>query len=401
VLVTGFDIIFFWVARMMMMGLHFMGEVPFRTVYIHALVRDEFGQKMSKSKGNIIDPLVLIDKYGADALRFTLVAMAAQGRDIKLAEARVEGYRNFATKLWNAARFCQMNGCTPDRRFDPQTPRQRINAWLVAAVRRAAEDVTDAIETYRFNEAAAALYHFVWHSFCDWYLELAKPVLSGADEAAKEETRGAAAWALGQILHLLHPVMPFVTEELWTQLGYSNTQLIGAPWPRLQHLPVDDAAVDEIDWIIRFVSAIRSARSELNVPPGAELDVVIEHASEATRRRIAQHNASVSLLARLRSIEVAADRLPAMPRGAIQVVVDEATVVIPLVGVIDLEAERKRLAKEIQKLDAEIGKIDRKLGNAEFLAKAPAEVIEDQRERRADAERAQAKLRMAEARLKG
>jgi valyl-tRNA synthetase len=401
VLVTGFDIIFFWVARMMMMGLHFMGEVPFRTVYIHALVRDEFGQKMSKSKGNIIDPLVLIDKYGADALRFTLVAMAAQGRDIKLAEARVEGYRNFATKLWNAARFCQMNGCTPDRRFDPQTPRQRINAWLVAAVRRAAEDVTDAIETYRFNEAAAALYHFVWHSFCDWYLELAKPVLSGADEAAKEETRGAAAWALGQILHLLHPVMPFVTEELWTQLGYSNTQLIGAPWPRLQHLPVDDAAVDEIDWIIRFVSAIRSARSELNVPPGAELDVVIEHASEATRRRIAQHNASVSLLARLKSIEVAADRLPAMPKGAIQVVVDEATVVIPLVGVIDLEEERKRLAKEIQKLDAEIGKIDRKLGNAEFLAKAPAEVIEDQRERRADAERAQAKLRMAEARLKG
>ncbi|MDF2765700.1 MAG: valine--tRNA ligase, partial [Rhodospirillales bacterium] len=227
VLVTGFDIIFFWVARMMMMGLHFKGEVPFRTVYIHALVRDEFGQKMSKSKGNIIDPLVLIDKYGADALRFTLVAMAAQGRDIKLAEARVEGYRNFATKLWNAARFCQMNGCTPDRRFDPQTPRQRINAWLVAAVRRAAEDVTDAIETYRFNEAAAALYHFVWHSFCDWYLELAKPVLSGADEAAKEETRGAAAWALGQILHLLHPVMPFVTEELWSQLGYSNTQLIG------------------------------------------------------------------------------------------------------------------------------------------------------------------------------
>jgi len=185
VLVTGFDIIFFWVARMMMMGLHFMGEVPFRTVYIHALVRDEFGQKMSKSKGNIIDPLVLIDTYGADALRFTLVAMAAQGRDIKLSEARVEGYRNFATKLWNAARFCQMNGCTPDRRFDPESPRQTINAWLVAAVRRAAEDVTDAIETYRFNEAAAALYHFVWHSFCDWYLELAKPVLSGADEKAK------------------------------------------------------------------------------------------------------------------------------------------------------------------------------------------------------------------------
>jgi valyl-tRNA synthetase len=401
VLVTGFDIIFFWVARMMMMGLHFMGEVPFRTVYIHALVRDEFGQKMSKSKGNIIDPLVLIDKYGADALRLTLVAMAAQGRDIKLSEARVEGYRNFATKLWNAARFCQMNGCTPDRRFDPKSPRLTINSWLVAAVRRAAEDATDAIETYRFNEAAAALYHFVWHSFCDWYLELAKPVLSGEDGTAKDETRGAAAWALGQILHLLHPVMPFVTEELWSQLGYANKMLIAAPWPRLQLLPVADAAVDEIEWIIRFVGAIRSARSELNVPPGAELDVVIEHASEATRRRIAQHNASLSMLARLKSIEVAAVRLAAMPKGAIQVVVDEATVVIPLAGVIDLDAERKRLAKEIQKLEAEIGKIDKKLNNAEFLAKAPAEVVEDQRERRAEAERGKEKLKLAETRLKG
>jgi valyl-tRNA synthetase len=401
VLVTGFDIIFFWVARMMMMGLHFMGEVPFRTVYIHALVRDEFGQKMSKSKGNIIDPLVLIDKYGADALRLTLVAMAAQGRDIKLSEARVEGYRNFATKLWNAARFCQMNGCTPDRRFDPKSPRLTINSWLVAAVRRAAEDATDAIETYRFNEAAAALYHFVWHSFCDWYLELAKPVLSGEDGTAKDETRGAAAWALGQILHLLHPVMPFVTEELWSQLGYANKMLIAAPWPRLQLLPVADAAVDEIEWIIRFVGAIRSARSELNVPPGAELDVVIEHASEATRRRIAQHNASLSMLARLKSIEVAAVRLAAMPKGAIQVVVDEATVVIPLAGVIDLDAERKRLAKEIQKLEAEIGKIDKKLNNAEFLAKAPAEVVEDQRERRAEAERGKKKLKLAETRLKG
>jgi valyl-tRNA synthetase len=401
VLVTGFDIIFFWVARMMMMGLHFMGEVPFRTVYIHALVRDEFGQKMSKSKGNIIDPLVLIDKYGADALRLTLVAMAAQGRDIKLSEARVEGYRNFATKLWNAARFCQMNGCTPDRRFDPKSPRLTINSWLVGAVRRAAEDATDAIETYRFNEAAAALYHFVWHSFCDWYLELAKPVLSGEDGTAKDETRGAAAWALGQILHLLHPVMPFVTEELWSQLGYANKMLIAAPWPRLQLLPVADAAVDEIEWIIRFVGAIRSARSELNVPPGAELDVVIEHASEATRRRIAQHNASLSMLARLKSIEVAAVRLAAMPKGAIQVVVDEATVVIPLAGVIDLDAERKRLAKEIQKLEAEIGKIDKKLNNAEFLAKAPAEVVEDQRERRAEAERGKKKLKLAETRLKG
>ncbi|HSD34618.1 MAG TPA: valine--tRNA ligase [Alphaproteobacteria bacterium] len=400
VLVTGFDIIFFWVARMMMMGMHFMGKAPFHTVYIHALVRDEFGQKMSKSKGNIIDPLVLIEKYGADALRLTLVAMAAQGRDIKLAEARVEGYRNFATKLWNAARFCQMNGCTPDHPFDPAEAGLTINRWLVAGVRRLAEDATDALVTFRFNEAAGALYHFVWHSFCDWYLEMAKPVLSGDDKAAAEETRGAAAWALGQILHLLHPVMPFVTEELFGALGYAGGPLITAPWPRLQHLPVDDAAVDEIDWIIRFVSTIRSARSELNVPPSAELDLIVENAGAATQRRAARHGPALSLLARLKTMEVTADKLPTMPKGAVQVVVDEATLVIPLAEIIDLDAERRRLAREIEKLESEIGKIDRKLGNSDFLAKAPAEVVEDQRERRAEAERAQAKLRQAAARLK-
>jgi valyl-tRNA synthetase len=401
VLVTGFDIIFFWVARMMMMGLHSMGQVPFRTVYIHALVRDEFGQKMSKSRGNIIDPLVLIDRYGADALRFTLVSMAAQGRDIKLSEARVEGYRNFATKLWNAARFCQMNGCLPDQPFNPAAPNQTINRWLVAGVRRLAEDVTDAIETFRFNEAAAALYHFVWHSFCDWYLELAKPVLSGEELEAKVETRGAAAWGLGQILHLLHPVMPFVTEELWGQLGYDKTPLIRAAWPRLQRLPVDNNAVDEIDWIIRFVGAIRSARSELNVPPNAELQVIVENANHTTRGRIARHCTALTTNARLKSIDVLTERLSTVPKGAVQVVVDEATVVIPLAEVIDLESERKRLAREIDKLTAEIGKIDRKLANSEFLAKAPSEVVDDQRERRAEAERAKEKLTLAQARITG
>jgi valyl-tRNA synthetase len=401
VLVTGFDIIFFWVARMMMMGLHFMGHVPFHTVYIHALVRDEFGQKMSKSRGNIIDPLVLIDRYGADALRFTLVSMAAQGRDIKLAEARVEGYRNFATKLWNAARFCQMNGCLPDQPFEPANADETLNRWLVAAVRRVAEDVTDAITTFRFNEAAAALYHFVWHSFCDWYLELAKPVLSGDETKAKSETRAAAAWGLGQILHLLHPVMPFVTEELWGELGYGEIPLILSPWPRLQSLPVDNAAVDEIDWVIRFVGAIRSARSELNVPPSAELQVVVENANHTTRTRISRHRLALTTNARLKTIEVQAERLSAMPKGAIQVVVDEATVVIPLAGVIDLDSERKRLAREIEKLTAEIGKIDRKLANADFLAKAPAEVVDDQRERRTEAERAKEKLTLAQARISG
>jgi valyl-tRNA synthetase len=327
--------------------------------------------------------------------------MAAQGRDIKLAEARVEGYRNFATKLWNAARFCQMNGCLPDQPFEPASADETLNRWLVAAVRRVAEDVTDAITTFRFNEAAAALYHFVWHSFCDWYLELAKPVLSGDETKAKSETRAAAAWGLGQILHLLHPVMPFVTEELWGELGYGEIPLILSPWPRLQSLPVDNAAVDEIDWVIRFVGAIRSARSELNVPPSAELQVVVENANHTTRTRVSRNRSALTTNARLKTIEVQAERLSAMPKGAIQVVVDEATVVIPLAGVIDLDSERKRLAREIEKLTAEIGKIDRKLANADFLAKAPAEVVDDQRERRTEAERAKQKLTLAQARISG
>ncbi len=237
VLVTGFDIIFFWVARMMMMGLHFMKDVPFHTVYIHALVRDEKGQKMSKSKGNVMDPLELIDEYGADALRFTLAAMAAQGRDIKLSTNRVEGYRNFATKIWNAARFGEMNACVPVKDFDPASAKQTINRWIAGEAQRAAAAVTEGIEQQRFNDAANAAYHFVWHTFCDWYLELAKPVLNGADETAKAETRAMFAWTFDRILTLLHPFMPFITEELWWRIGEAaggrDEMLILAPWPDL------------------------------------------------------------------------------------------------------------------------------------------------------------------------
>ena len=237
VLVTGFDIIFFWVARMMMMGLHFMEEVPFRDVYIHALVRDEKGQKMSKSKGNVMDPLGLIDTYGADALRFTLAAMAAQGRDIKLSTQRVEGYRNFATKLWNAARFAEMNECVRQRDFDPAKVKQTVNRWIVGETERAARAVTEGIEAYKFNEAAAAIYEFVWGVFCDWYLELIKPILAGDDEAAKAETRATVAWVLDQILKLLHPFMPFITEELWAHMvehGEKRENLLAlSQWPML------------------------------------------------------------------------------------------------------------------------------------------------------------------------
>jgi valyl-tRNA synthetase len=269
VLVTGFDIIFFWVARMMMMGLHFMGEVPFHTVYIHALVRDQQGQKMSKSKGNIIDPLVLIERYGADALRFTLAAMAVPGRDVKLAESRVEGYRNFATKLWNAARFCQMSEVALAPDFDPAACRQKLNRWIVSQVAATGRGLDEALAAYRLNDGANLLYHFTWHQFCDWYLEAAKPILGGADQAAATETRATAAWALGQILHLLHPFMPFITEELWEQLGGgADTRLVSASWPTYGEALIDAEVDGELDWVLRLVSEVRSLRAEMNVPRG-------------------------------------------------------------------------------------------------------------------------------------
>src|SRR5690348_2064934 len=267
-LVTGFDIIFFWVARMMMMGLHFMGDAPFHTVYIHALVRDERGAKMSKSKGNVIDPLALIDKYGADALRFTLAAMAAQGRDIKLSEQRVEGYRNFATKLWNACRFAEINHCATVPGFDPRSARERLNRWIAHETAKAAREITEAIESYRFNEAAGSAYRFVWNVFCDWYLELGKPLLQGADGAVKDETRAITAWVRDEILKLLHPFTPFVTEELWhvtAENGPARESLLAlAPWPK--HAALDDLAAEaEIGWVIDLVTAIRSVRAEMNI----------------------------------------------------------------------------------------------------------------------------------------
>ncbi|HYC04775.1 MAG TPA: valine--tRNA ligase [Azospirillaceae bacterium] len=398
VLVTGFDIIFFWVARMMMMGIHFMGDVPFRTVYIHALVRDEKGQKMSKSKGNIIDPLTVIDQYGCDALRFTLSAMAAQGRDIKLAVSRVEGYRNFATKLWNAARYAQMNGVTPVAGFQPTGLTQTVNRWIVGATADAAAKVTEAIEAYKFNEAAGALYHFAWNGFCDWYLEFTKPILNGEDEAAKAETRAVTAWVLDQILHLLHPLMPFLTEELWDQLGYRTGEqaLISAAWPEYAADVRDAAASAEMDWVVRLISTIRTIRAEMNVPPSAQIPLVLKDAGPETRRRVETHRDLIVKLARLSGIELS-DAAPA--KGSAQAVVDEATVVLPLAEFIDVEKEKARLSKEITRLEGEVSKIDAKLGNPQFVARAPEEVIDEQRERRAEAAQARDKLADALSRL--
>ncbi|MEN3162026.1 valine--tRNA ligase [Tistrella mobilis] len=384
VLVTGFDIIFFWVARMMMMGLHFMGDVPFRTVYIHALVRDEKGQKMSKSKGNVIDPIDLIDKYGADAVRFTLLALAAQGRDVKLAEARVAGYRNFSTKLWNAARFAEMNGAESVEGFAPTSVSHVLNRWIVGEAARATRAVTEAMEAFRFNEAAQAAYRFTWDIVCDWYLELAKPILQGGETAALAETRATLAWVLDQILLLLHPMMPFMTEQLWETRPGSRApaQAITGTWPVLDPATLADPAADaEIGWLIEAVSAVRSVRSELNVPPAAKVPVLFRDASEATRSRAATHGDALARLARAERIEFVDGEVA----GTVETIVNGEVVLLPIADVIDAAVEIKRLEGEITKLDRDIAGIDKRLDNPAFVAKAPEEVVEENRERRAQA----------------
>jgi len=393
-LVTGFDIIFFWVARMMMMGLHFMKEIPFHDVYIHALVRDASGAKMSKSKGNIIDPLALIDEYGADALRFTLAAMAAQGRDIKLSTQRVEGYRNFATKLWNAARFAEMNGCASVKGFDPKSTKETLNRWIAHETAKAAGEVSAAIEAYRFNDAAAAIYRFVWNIYCDWYLELAKPLLTGRDGAAKSETQAMVAWTRDEILKLLHPFMPFVTEELWAVTGKHNTLLALSSWPSLTDL-TDDKAEGEIGWVIDLVSAIRSVRAEMNIT--ASIPLVLAGVSAASKARAERWEEFIKRLARVSEISSAG----AVPQGSVQLVVRGEVAALPLKGVIDLAAERARLGKEMQKADADIARVDAKLGNANFVARAPEEVVEEEKEKREEAVGRKARIAEALERLKG
>ena len=402
VLVTGFDIIFFWVARMIMMGLYFMDEVPFHTVYIHALVRDKRGQKMSKSQGNIIDPLEVIDEYGADALRFTLAAMAAQGRDIKLAAGRVEGYRNFATKLWNAARFCEMNDCALDPDFDPAALKEPLNRWIAGEVAKTAGQVVAAIGAYKFNEAAAALYRFTWGTFCDWYLEFIKPTLTGPENDARAETRAAAAWALAQLLHLLHPFMPFVTEEIWERFsgaeeGDSNL-LIAAEWPDLDGITADPAVADEMDWVIRLITQIRAVRAEMNVPAAAKIPMGLRGANPESLRRLAAHEEEILRLARLESASVADTDL-AGGEGVAQIVHDEATIVLPLGDVIDIAQEKARLERERDRVAEQIASIDKKLANEAFVARAPEHVVATQHKRRSAAEATHTRLRQALARL--
>ncbi|GLQ21332.1 valine--tRNA ligase [Algimonas porphyrae] len=422
VLVTAFDIIFFWVARMMMQGLHFMDEVPFRDVYIHALVLDEQGKKMSKSIGNTIDPLDLIDgvsidtliekrtrglknpekapqvakatrkaypggfeAFGADALRFTLAAMAGQGRNIKLSVDRVAGYRNFGTKLWNAARFAQMNGCSGGADFEPNSATSALNRWVIAKTAETTAEVTRCIEAYRFNDAADAVYSFVWGTVCDWYIELAKPELSGETPA---ETQATLGWVLDQSFMLLHPFMPFITEELWAQTGERAGFLMLSEWPEVEAPEVGD----DIDWLIRLITALRSVRAEMNVPPSRKAPLVVAGAGDA---RFDRFGDALGRLARVDGVSFA----DAAPDGALQTVVDGVSYAIPLDGLIDVDAERKRLDAAIAKADGEVAKIDKKLGNANFTDRAPAAVVQEQKDRRAGYSDELSKLRDARAAL--
>ncbi|MBO9459032.1 valine--tRNA ligase [Labrenzia sp. R5_0] len=398
VLITGLDIIFFWVARMMMQGIHFMEEVPFHTVYFNSIVVDGKGKKMSKSTGNVIDPLDLIGRFGADATRFALASQEVQARRmLRMSDQAAEGGQRFATKLWNAARFAEMNGCARMEGFDPAATKHTLNRWIATETGRCIAEVTEALEDFRFNDASGAAYRFTWNTFCDWYLELAKPIFNGDDEAAKAETRATAAWALDEILKVLHPIMPFLTEELWERLGDEGNAhdglLMLTAWPEPK--VSDEAAAGEINWLVDLISEIRSVRAEMNIPAGAKVSVVVTGASEQTKARLKTHESAILRLARAETVSLA----DAAPSGAAQIIVGEATVCLPLAGVIDLGAEKTRLQKEAGKLEGEISKIEKKLSNPAFVAKAPEEVVDGEREKVAESKEKLEKVQTALSRL--
>jgi valyl-tRNA synthetase len=377
VLVTGFDIIFFWVARMMMMGLHFMGDVPFRTVYIHGLVRDEKGQKMSKSKGNVIDPLNLIEQYGTDALRYTVAASAGPGRDIKLGAAKVETNRAFITKLWNAARFLEMNGVQPNPDFDPGTAKLPLSRWILGATNKVIADASAAIDAFRIDDYAHAVWHFAWGDVCDWFIEFAKPAFS---TDAAEETKNIAAYVLGDLLRLLHPITPFVTEELWDHFGYGAPgSLINTAWPEAAGVSDAQAAADEVAWAIKLISEIRTVRSEMNIPPSQKSAILLQDASAQTKARARAWEEAIFRMARAESIAPLDGNVP---RGSAQIVLGEATIILPLAGLIDLDAERKRLATLRTKAEAELAKVTAKLANDDFVKRAPEAILAENYERR-------------------
>ena len=395
VLVTGFDIIFFWVARMMMMSMYMMKRVPFRKCYIHGLVRDEQGRKMSKSKGNTVDPMETIEKYGADALRFFMAAMETQGRDINLSDSRIQGYRNFATKLWNAARFCEMNECYSVKDFEVKSVKLEISKWIMAKAKEASAEVTENLNNFRFSDAANAVYQFVWGTFCDWYIELIKPIFYGENAAEIKEIRAVTAWTLDRILIMLHPFMPFITEELWDNLTASSCKLIHAAWPADEN--VNAADKNEIDRAIDIISAIRSLRSSMNLPAGAKLHAYVKDAVAETLTAVERQKALICKLARLEELEALENR--EVTKDMVQTVSREAAILIPLKGVVDFEAERARLQKELETLNKNLEGYSRKLSNESFVAKAPAAVVAEEKRRQAEALENKAKVEDALARI--
>lgn len=396
VLVTGFDIIFFWVARMMMMSMYVMKKVPFKKAYIHGLVRDEQGRKMSKSKGNTVDPMEIIEKYGADALRFFMAAMETQGRDINVSEARIQGYRNFATKLWNSARFGEMNECALPADFDENGVKHPVNRWIVAKVEEATVELTENLDNFRFSDAANTVYQFVWGAFCDWYIEMIKPILYGSNEEEKAETRAAFAWVLNRILVILHPFMPFITSELWNNTGTRSERLINASWPKNESF--DTAAIGDIDWVIELIGSIRSLRAEMNLPAGAKLTVLLKGANADSLAHLLRFKPIICSLARLEDICGYEDEItPDM----VQSVFREASLLIPLKGVVDFAAERERLQKELAGLEQNLAGYERKLSNPSFVERAPAAVVEEEKRRRAEALENKAKVEEALARIVG
>ena len=379
VLITGFDIIFFWVARMMMMSLYAMKEIPFKEVCFHGLVRDEKGQKMSKSKNNGIDPLVMIEKYGADALRMALLVQAGTGRDVLIGDSRVETYRNFATKIWNAAKFTQLNNCVVDPAFNPKSVQLPLNKWLISKVAKTADSISKSIEEYQFNDASNTVYHFAWGTFCDWYLELTKPILNGSDTRAADETRKTTAWALDQILKMMHPFMPFITEEIWANTAERSEMLMATSWPKYMDC-VDEVAEKQIDFLIGMISSIRSVRVEMNVPPSIKAQLLIKDAQENEADLIRSNQILLSQLARLESI----DFVNEAPKGSVQKIFGTITLALPLAGLIDVAAEKERLMKEREKLASYLKGLDAKLSNEAFVSKAPANIIADQRQKQAE-----------------
>ncbi|WP_422653697.1 valine--tRNA ligase [Hyphomonas sp. UBA4494] len=399
-LVTAFDIIFFWVARMMMMSLEFMGEVPFKDVYIHALVLDEKGQKMSKSKGNAMDPLELVDEYGADALRFTMGRMAGQGRNIRLSKQAVEGNRNFATKLWNAARFAEMNECGAPGEIDYARVESPVNRWILSELSQCAAEVSKGIEDYKFNEAAGALYKFIWNTLCDWYLELIKPLLAGMDDAAKQETRMVCGYVLDESLKLLHPFMPFVTEELWERRAEGRAEakgfLMHQSWPSTEPF-TDEAAAEEINWVIDMITELRSLRNDLGVPAGSKLPLTLVNAGAEIENRAMSHEDVLKRLARLEDISMT----DATPEGAVTAVIGETMSALSVADIVDIDEARNRLDKELAQLDKDIKSTEGKLSNEKFVSRAPPEIVEENRERIRDWSARREKLKAARKGLEG